>query len=455
MKIGLLPLYLALYDEHAPAARPRLEAFYASVAERLERAGDTVIRTPFCRLAEEFSATVATLEAEGADVLMTLHMAYSPSLECIDALTATTLPIVVLDVTETLAFGPDTSPAQIMYNHGIHGVMDMCHMLHRRGVPFAVAAGHFDSSDAPERALGLARAAKAARSLSQTKTLAFGIPFVGMGDFLISDEEMKERFGVSVVRPDEKTVADAAIAVSEEELNAELSRDLARYQTNEGFDLTEYRDTVRAKLAVRALLVRENATAFTFNFNAKTGFPATPFLAASEAMRDGIGYAGEGDTLTASFLSALLPAYPEANFTEFFCPDWEMGTIFLSHMGECNLRVAEDTPVLCRVKTKYASPVNPYFTAVRMKGGKGVYVNISKQKDGFKLIVVEGEMLDVAKDSFPSSVRGWLHVGDSTASFLEKYSEAGGTHHGIFLYGATAKEMSFFAALLGMEAVIL
>ena len=244
MKIGLLPLYLKLYDDNAPAARPRLEDFYATVAARLEMAGDEVIRPPFCRLAEEFSATVTSLEAAGAEVLMTLHMAYSPSLECIDALAATRLPIVVLDVTETKEFGPDASPTEIMYNHGIHGVMDMCHMLRRREIPFAIAAGHI-SSDAPERALGLARAALAAHSLAGTRTLIFGEPFSGMGDFLIPDEEMRSRFGVTVVRPSFDSVASTAESITEEETEEELACDRETYRAQEDFDPREYREMKR------------------------------------------------------------------------------------------------------------------------------------------------------------------------------------------------------------------
>ena len=65
------------------------------------------------------------------------------------------------------------------------------------------------------------------------------------------------------------------------------------------------------------------------------------------------------------------------------------------------------------------------------------------------------EMHSVSSDSFSDSVRGWLRVGGTTAEFLEKYSEAGGTHHGIFVYGATLAEMRFFATLLGMTAITL
>lgn len=89
MKIGLLPLYIALYDKTSPSMRPRLEAFYETVAGLLEDRGLGVLRAPFCRLEPEFRQAVGRFETEGADVLVTLHMAYSPSLESIDVLSET------------------------------------------------------------------------------------------------------------------------------------------------------------------------------------------------------------------------------------------------------------------------------------------------------------------------------------------------------------------------------
>ena len=96
------------------------------------------------------------------DALVTLHMAYSPSLESIDVLAGTALPIVVLDTTETLEFTNGQDPVEIDYNHGIHGVMDMCSMLTREGKDYAVAAGHYRDSDVLDRVCGYVRAAKAA-----------------------------------------------------------------------------------------------------------------------------------------------------------------------------------------------------------------------------------------------------------------------------------------------------
>ena len=141
MKIGLLPFYIALYDESNPELRYRLERFYDCIAKKIEDNGIEVIRTQdFCRLKLEFEQAILNFEQENADAIVTIHMAYSPSLESIEALTNTTLPIIVLDTTETLEFTSKQKDEEVMYNHGIHGVMDMCSMLKRRQKSYAIAA---------------------------------------------------------------------------------------------------------------------------------------------------------------------------------------------------------------------------------------------------------------------------------------------------------------------------
>ena len=62
-----------------------------------------------------------------------------------------------------------------------------------------------------------------------------------------------------------------------------------------------------------------------------------PFLEISRLMERGIGYAGEGDVLTAALVGALMKVYAETTFTEMFCPDWKGNSIMLSHMGEINV----------------------------------------------------------------------------------------------------------------------
>ncbi len=92
-KIGLLPLWLKLYDDSAPEARPRIEGFVRAIAGEFERRGVTAVAASVCRLAKEFAAAVKRFEKEEVDAIVTLHLAYSPSLEASEVLARTRLPI--------------------------------------------------------------------------------------------------------------------------------------------------------------------------------------------------------------------------------------------------------------------------------------------------------------------------------------------------------------------------
>ncbi len=103
-RVGLLPLYIELYDEACPEMRPEVEAFYERIAGELRRRELEVCTRPICRRAEEFAAAVAAFEELGADALVTLHLAYSPSLEAERALRRSMVRSLVRDVAPECAF---------------------------------------------------------------------------------------------------------------------------------------------------------------------------------------------------------------------------------------------------------------------------------------------------------------------------------------------------------------
>ncbi len=457
MKIGLLPLYIKLYDDVAPDVRPRMEAWYESVAQAIEARGVEVVRAPFCRLKPEFALAVRRFENEGADALVTLHIAYSPSLESIEALTDTSLPVIVLDTTETLEFTNTQSEDEIMYNHGIHGVMDMCSMLNRYGKPFAIAAGHLQNSDVLDRVLGYLKAACAAKALKKAKIGLIGDSFAGMGDFRVPFMELKNRFGAEVVSPSAELMRGYMTSLTEEEIEAEAAANREAYDFSGRIDPEEYREAIRSCLATRAFVKDQSLTAFTANFlkigPSGTGITSMPFLESCKSMQNGIGYAGEGDVLTAAFCGAVLQGWPESTFCEIFCPDWVNNILFLSHMGEVNYRIAATKPCVTRAGRKYGTDdVNPYAGYTRMKGGRGVYMNVCRGKDDFKLFAAACEMLDYPEDNFPGSMRGWMKpLNMGVPAFLETIGRNGATHHSVFVYGATAEEIAFFGKLLGLE----
>lgn len=459
MRIGLLPLYVKLYDDKLPEMRKRLENFYEEIAQQFEQRGAEVIRSPFCRLENEFAQSVRHFEERQADAVVTLHMAYSPSLESVEVLSGTRLPIVVLDTTQTLEFTNLQDPEEISYCHGIHGVMDMCSMLLRRGKTYAIAAGHYLESDCIDCVCGYVRAAISAKALEKSKVGLVGGAFAGMGDFQVSYEEMKQRFGIEVVQQEAEQLRHLSDGVTQEELQAEKEENSRLYELDQSIRPEEYEASVRSCLALRKCVQEQKLTAFSINFEQMgrdmTGLDTMPFLECCKAMSRGIGYAGEGDALTAAFVGALLSGYPETTFVEIFCPDWKNNMLFLSHMGEMNYRIAATKPRICRAGVNYSPGGFPYAGYARMKGGKGVYVNVSRAKEDYRLTLSPAQMMDFEHDSFGQSMRGWMKPSVGCGKFLEELSRNGATHHSAFVYGADVEELVYFGQLLNLDTVVI
>lgn len=457
-KIGFMPLYIKLYDDVGLAElRERLEPFYETMAKGFEEHGIEVVRSPFCRVKDEFAAAVDKFEKAGVDCIVTWHAAYSPSLESIDVLAGTSLPIIVMDTTETYDFGPAQDSAEINLCHGIHGVMDMTNLLMRAGKPYAIAAGHYPTSDVMERVIGYIKAAVAARSLNGSKVGTVGGSFDGMGDFLVSEEEMLERFGVEVVYAGKDLVGHKA-SVTDDEVRAEIARDLEECDILGEIEPDVHYKTARNCLAVRKWLEDKKLDAFTVNFRKiipEDGLEIMPFMEACKAMARGIGYAGEGDVLTAAFTGALIKGFDSATFVEIFCPDWRGESLCISHMGEYNRALGSGKPELKQIPFVFGDADEPVVTYGRYMPGEAVFANVFRTPDGFSMLIAPVTMLDTHEDNFKGTVRGWMKPHMPVARFLEEISRAGVTHHSSLVYGAKPEELEFFAHLLGLKTVTL
>jgi L-arabinose isomerase len=398
---------------------------------------------------------VRQAEQADASALLTLHLAYSPSLECIEALARTPLPILVVDTTPAAAFGPDQEPGALMHNHGIHGVQDMCNLLVRRGKWFAVEAGHWRQSDVLDRVATWLRSARMARRMRAIRVGRVGEPFQGMGDFQVEPARLQADLGLAVVTAGPRDIAALMPHDGDPEVAREVELDRQRFDAS-GATPQLHRDTVRAGLAVRRWLQRERLGAYALNFLALTadcGLPAVPFLEASKAMQRGLGYAGEGDVLTASLVAALASTGP-ATFTEMFCPDWQGNRIFLSHQGELNLDMSDGTPLLVDKHWDFIPLADACIAAAALRPGDGVLVNLAPVGE-YRLLVVPVEIVPDTGRKFAEMIRGWIRPRLPIADLLAAYSRAGGTHHCALASGRRADEIAGFGAMMGWDTLAL
>jgi len=436
-RLGLLPLYIALYDEVLPDARNVFAPFLADVQTGFESRGIDVTRSDICCVQSEFAEAIDLFERDDVDIIVTLHLAYSPSGEAIKPLRRTQVPILVLDTTMDHAFGHDVDPARLMYNHGIHGVQDLTSMLRRHRRPFHLVAGHITESDVMDRAAGIVRAALAVRQLRSTKALRIGDSFRSMDDFAVDADELAASLGVHTDQIAPADLAGDVAGITDDQVAAEIAADKARFEV--ATDPEVHSQSVRLGLGLFLAFDSPDQT--------------VPFLEASKAMSRGLGYAGEGDVLTASLVGALSRAFGNTTFTEIFCPDWKGNALFLSHMGEINPDIAAAKPMILEKPFPYTTALNPAYLACALQPGPAVLVNVAPAGEGaFRLIAAAVDMLpDSPSEAVQSMIRGWMKPDRSVAEFLEAYSRCGGTHHSALVYGRSLEAIGAFAELAGLE----
>lgn len=440
MKIGLLPFYIALYDNSHPEYAETIRAFSAVIAQELRTRGFEVAEAPACRLKHEFEQAVASFESSGCQAIATLHLAYSPSLEAADALAGTSLPIVVIDTTPTYDF---SAPADIMANHGIHGVQDFCNIMLRRHKPFLLAAGHWRESACLDEAAACLKAACMAWKMTHIRVGTVGGEFHGMGDFQVPEGT----FGMATVPYTRQPDADT------DEIDRELALDEKRFVFAPEVTQASLRQTLCESLKLRHWIEQEQLDAFTICFlgiSRENGWQTVPFLECSKAIARGIGYAGEGDVLTAATTRCLAEAFPQTSFTEMFCPDWKNDQIFTSHMGEINIDLCSEKPLLHPMKYKYSDTDAPIIATGCFKGGDAALVNLAPGPDGTFTLVTAAIEWQRQEGPSPVSNSGWFKVKNrSVADFLRSYSLQGGTHHLATIYTPDFTILKAWARLMG------
>ena len=220
-KIGYLPLYIKLYDDNHQDRTP-LVRYMETMICMLQSQGLEIVRTEeICRTKEEFARAAETFNRAGVDAVVTQHLAYSPSLESIDALLSLDAPIFVLDSTPDYQLVKTANYQNCIDNdHGIHGVQDMCCMLKKKHRDYTIFAGHALHSNVIAKVADACRAAAMAKAFRTARIGAVGGAFEGMGDFAVTPERLKKDFGIEVLEMTPEVTAASLAAVAPEQIAA-------------------------------------------------------------------------------------------------------------------------------------------------------------------------------------------------------------------------------------------
>ena len=448
LKTALVPLYLKLYEDVAPEIKNKLLPMAECAAEMLRESSDVTVLPVTCT-PDDVKYAEEVIKNQNVDCVVTLHLAYSPSLLSAGMFASLAKPILILDTTFDEGFGA-MSGDYLLKNHGIHGVMDFASVLRSMGVPYTICAGYYKDEDFRKKLRESMKLLLAAVRYKNQKIAITGKPFDMMGDFAVDPDMLHSAFGHTVYELAEGEIVSMMQEIPAKEVDAAFGAEILQYAFNGNAE--NLKTNIRQYFAFEKIFAQNSITAYTMNFNDFYKTPV-PFYAINHFMKNAVGYAGEGDILTASLGAPLNILSEKAFFSEFFCPDWKKSLLIMSHMGETDPRFArQGTTVTIEEKIALGKSMPSYYYKFEAQPMEMTFVTWTKNPDG-SLRLLAG-LLDCVQSAVFEDFGAPHFVARpkiELSEFLKIYSENGGAHHIYAAAGNILSRLCEFAHMTGID----
>ncbi|HGJ66131.1 TPA: hypothetical protein ENS27_12220 [bacterium] len=458
-RVGFLGLMLKLYDRF-PEVKPAMAEFADKLIDTMSPFAD-VIFLGICNTRELVNEAVAKFESENVDLLMTVLLTYAPSHIALPALNKTKLPILIYNTQQEYAITQD-SPSDVTFkNHGMHGVQDLANVLLRSGCKFQILTGHYKNEKTLDELKSWCDASRVVQYMRNVRIGLMGYPMEQMGDFSIDETAFLSQIGVEVQRIPMKLIAEMAENAPYHEIIEQMAFDNETFNVDPKVTKDVHESSSRLEWAIRNALKERNMQGFSAHFSAVAEdgrLETLPFLASSKLLAEGYGFGGEGDITSASAVTMMNELTGMANFTEMFTMDFGGNSVLMSHMGECNWKMArKDRPVQLVLDDLGIADLKmpPVLLRFALEPGDVTLVSLTTLAKGrMKFIITEGKIVDfppipsINKPNFKFAPDGDL------SEFLTKFSMEGGSHHQALVYGRMAGTIKKIGDILGIDYAI-
>lgn len=411
----------------------------------------------------------ANADAECAGVITWMHT-FSPAKMWILGLQEFRKPLLHLHTQFNQDIPYDTIDMDFMNtNQSAHGDREYGHIVSRMGIERKVVVGHWSDTTVQERIGSWMRTAIGVMESSHIRVLRVGDNMRNVAVTEGDKVEAQIKFGWEIDSYNITDIAEYVQAVSQSDINALVDEYYNSYDILlEGRDPQEFKRLVSVQAGIeigfKRFMEERDYHAIVTHFGMLSGLQQLPGLAIQRLMEQGYGFGGEGDWKTAAMvrlMKIMAEGTPNAKGTSFMedytyslTPGKE--AILQAHMLEVCPSISNVKP---SIKAKFLSmgdredPARLVFTS---KPGKGVATSLIDLGHRFRLIINAVECLkqDIPMPNLPVATALWKPEPNLMTG-AEAWILAGGAHHTAFSYDLSVEQMVDWAAVMGIESVVI
>jgi L-arabinose isomerase len=350
-------------------------------------------------------------------------------------------------------------------NQSAHGDREHGYIHARMRLPRKIVVGHWEDPEVRRRMAVWMRAAAALADGKDSVAVRWGD---NMRDVAVTEGDKVEAqikfgwqvngWGIGDLVSFVDKIPDAAVDTLLKEYEAKY--EIVGNAKKDGPARNAVREQARIELGMKAFLEKENAGAFTTNFQVLHGLPQLPGLAVQRLMEQGYGFGGEGDWKTALLVRAMkvmasgLPG--GTSFMEDYTYHLEPGkeAILGAHMLEVCPSVAVKKPRIEVHPLGIGGKADPARIVFDAAIGKAVCATIIDLGDRFRMIVNEVESIKIAKamPKLPVARVLWKPL-PNLRDAAESWILSGGAHHSSYSTTVGVEHLRDWAEMVGIEFV--
>jgi L-arabinose isomerase len=453
-RIGMLLPVADLYHRLWSDIDDALTHLASDVADKLQKAGLDVVCSSAVSLPQQVTAACDELVARGVDLLLVAMAPYCPSGVLAPALAQSPVPVLLWPMQSIFKLNPQKYDADaIKLNHGVHAVQDLANVLGKAAKPFGVIHGHQDQREFLHELKRWAQAGRIIRAMQAANPVQVGGHFAHMLDLQVGQDEFIRRMGIKLKAVSTSEFAGLLAEVTQDEIDERVEQYRRTFEMGPGVSDLLLAKTARGEAALRAILTRAESHACGLNFLELCNHEQVAdglHVAASMLMHEGLGYAGEGDWVTAVLVRGMQQGLGVASFSEIFTIGYDDNRLLLKHWGEGNFAMARDKPRLLASKFTDRCAAEFAICDFEFRPGNATLVNLNSTPDGKgQLIGISGRITEHHLPNIDGPRAVFKPLDDDVREVLTEYAYAGGSHHMALVKGSPVEVLENVCRLAG------
>ena len=468
-KIGIVTLGHYVYFEQFEGLREELMQKTVEFTSLLDGEVCEIINAGYIDKVEDSFEAVQNLKKEDIDLLFVILSTYVPSSVCAPFARYLDVPqiFVAIQPLDHLDYSHTTTYMQLA-NDDVCAMPEISGVYERLGkkIPPCIVAASNQSERVKKEVCEWVAAANVLAEFKYSTIGYLGHTYEGMYDMHTDPTAFFAAFGSHVKILEICELARLSADVTDEEINDQIEEikntfeicdpsidPLTDFVKNEDLEYS-----ARQAVALKKMVQENKLCALAYYYKSEPDNPyeqlaANLIIGNTLLTSSGIPLAGEADLKTAAAMLIMKNVGGGGSFAEIHPFDVTDDVVLIGHDGPHNIAIADGKPRLRKLEKYHGKSGSGIGVEFSLKSGPVTLLSINVDRNGkFRMIAAEGTSI-AGEIPQTGNTNTRVSFGGSVCDFLERWCEAGPTHHLALGVGHHINTLRKYSKISGIELV--